>query len=124
MIDTVKGQDDAPLAMQLKVLLEQESRYQPKLSGLRVLEAAHDSGLRMTSRLRDFEVKDLLSLTRFFGFSTETFSLAVNLLDRFLALMKVVRDTLEESIYICVQFPPLCLTVPNCRVGCGKLYFF
>nr|XP_023647339.1 cyclin-G1 [Paramormyrops kingsleyae] len=89
MIDTVKGQDGVPLAMQLKVLLEQESRYQPKLSGLRVLEAAHDSGLRMTSRLRDFEVKDLLSLTRFFGFSTETFSLAVNLLDRFLALMKI-----------------------------------
>lgn len=43
----------------------------------------------MTARLRDFEVKDLLSLTQFFGFDTETFSLAVNLLDRFLSRMKV-----------------------------------
>ena len=43
----------------------------------------------MTARLRDFEVKDLLSLTQFFGFDTETFSLAVNLLDRFLSKMKV-----------------------------------
>uniref|UniRef100_A0A8D2MTB6 Cyclin G1 n=2 Tax=Zonotrichia TaxID=44387 RepID=A0A8D2MTB6_ZONAL len=43
----------------------------------------------MTARLRDFEVKDLLSLTQFFGFHTETFSLAVNFLDRFLSKMKV-----------------------------------
>ncbi|KAJ8348061.1 hypothetical protein SKAU_G00266500 [Synaphobranchus kaupii] len=43
----------------------------------------------MTPRLRDFEVKDLLSLTRFFGYSAETFSLAVSLLDRFLSVMKI-----------------------------------
>nr|KAF6477929.1 hypothetical protein HJG59_010822 [Molossus molossus] len=43
----------------------------------------------MTARLRDFAVKDLLSLTQFFGFNTETFSLAVNLLDRVLSKMKV-----------------------------------
>ena len=56
---------------------------------MRLTESAHDNGLRMTARLRDFEVKDLLSLTKFFGFDTETFSLAVNLPDRFLSKMKV-----------------------------------
>ena len=60
-----------------------------KVCSLRLIESAHDNGLRMTARLRDFEVKDLLSLTQFFGFDTETFSLAVNLLDRFLSKMKV-----------------------------------
>jgi cyclin G1 len=43
----------------------------------------------MIAKLWDFEGKDLLSLTQFFGFDTETFSLAVNLLDRFLCKMKV-----------------------------------
>lgn len=43
----------------------------------------------MSVRLRDFEVKDLITLTQFFGFNAETFSLAVNLLDRFLSKMKV-----------------------------------
>jgi cyclin G1 len=43
----------------------------------------------MTVTLGGFEVKDLLSLTQFFGFHTETSSLAVNLLDRFLSKMKV-----------------------------------
>ncbi|XP_004696828.1 cyclin-G1 [Echinops telfairi] len=77
------------LLPQLNALLELESRCQPKLCGLRLIESAHDNGLRMTARLRDFEVKDLLSLTQFFGFDTETFSLAVNLLDRFLSKLKV-----------------------------------
>uniref|UniRef100_A0A8C8F3H2 Cyclin-like domain-containing protein n=1 Tax=Oncorhynchus tshawytscha TaxID=74940 RepID=A0A8C8F3H2_ONCTS len=86
MLPTVTG---LPFAVQLKALTDQEFRYQPKLSGLRIIETAHDNGLRMTARLREYEVKDLLSLTRFFGFSAETFSLAVNLLDRFLAVMKI-----------------------------------
>ncbi|XP_060053046.1 cyclin-G1 isoform X2 [Erinaceus europaeus] len=73
----------------LSALLEQEPRSLPKASGLRLMEAGHDGGLRMTARLRDFEVRDLLSLTQFFGFATETFSLAVNLLDRFLSAVKV-----------------------------------
>nr|XP_045010969.1 cyclin-G1-like [Jaculus jaculus] len=77
------------LLHQPNTLLEQESRCQPKVCGLKLIESAHDNGLRMTARLRDFEVKDLLSLTQFFGFDTETFSLAVNLLDRFLSKMKV-----------------------------------
>ncbi|KAM4622098.1 cyclin-G1 [Polymixia lowei] len=89
MIDTVTGPGPLPFAVQLKALIDQEGRYQPKLSGLRLIEGAHDNGLRMTTRLREFEVKDLLSLTRFFGFSSDTFSLAVNLLDRFLSVMKI-----------------------------------
>ncbi len=89
MIDQVTGAGALPFAVQLKALLDQEARSQPRLCGLRVIETAQDNGLRMTVKLRDFQVRDLLSLTRFFGFSSETFSLAVNVLDRFLAVMKV-----------------------------------
>uniref|UniRef100_A0A667YWZ0 Cyclin G1 n=1 Tax=Myripristis murdjan TaxID=586833 RepID=A0A667YWZ0_9TELE len=89
MIDTATGAGPLPFAAQLKALIDQEGRYQPKLTGLRLIEGAHDNGLRMTTRLREYEVKDLLSLTRFFGFSAETFSLAVSLLDRFLSVMKI-----------------------------------
>uniref|UniRef100_A0A8C3BL53 Cyclin G1 n=1 Tax=Cairina moschata TaxID=8855 RepID=A0A8C3BL53_CAIMO len=88
MIETLVSTEAQELLYQLTALLEQELRCQPKASGLRLIEAAHDNGLRMTARLRDFEVKDLLSLTQFFGFHAETFSLAVNFLDRFLSKMK------------------------------------
>ncbi|XP_070595581.1 cyclin-G1 [Erythrolamprus reginae] len=89
MIDTFATNGTQELLVRLSALLDQELRYQPKLSGLRMIESSHDHGLRMTARLRDFEVKDLLSLIQFFGFCTETFSLAVNYLDRFLSKMKV-----------------------------------
>lgn len=89
MIDTVTAPGALPFAVQLKALMDVEGRYQPKLSGLRLIESAQDNGLRMTARLRELEVKDLLSLTRFFGFSSETFSLAISLLDRFLSVMKI-----------------------------------
>ncbi|TRY98763.1 hypothetical protein DNTS_025500 [Danionella cerebrum] len=89
MIDRVNRAGSLPFAVQLKALLDQEARYQPKLIGLRIIESAQDNGLRMTVKLRDFQVRDLLSLTRFFSFRAETFSLAVNLLDRFLAVMKI-----------------------------------
>ncbi|CAL8355424.1 unnamed protein product [Merluccius merluccius] len=89
MIDTLTGSGPVPFAVQLKALIDREGHYQPKLSGLRLIEGANDNGLRMTARLREFEVKDLLSLTRFFGFCSETFSLAVSLLDRFLSVMKI-----------------------------------
>ncbi|MEQ2205373.1 Cyclin-G1 [Xenoophorus captivus] len=69
--------------------MDLEGRCQPKLTGLRLIETAQDNGLRMTARLRELEVKDLLYLCRFFGFSSETFSLAVSLLDRFLSIMKI-----------------------------------
>ncbi|XP_028272259.1 cyclin-G1 [Parambassis ranga] len=89
MIDTVTGPVAQPFAVQLKALMDLEGRYQPKLSGLRLIESSQDNGLRMTTRLRELEVKDLLSLTRFFGFSSDTFSLAISLLDRFLSVMKI-----------------------------------
>jgi len=89
MIDTVTTPGALPFAVQLKALTDVEGRYQPKLSGLRLIESAQDNGLRMTARLRELEVKDLLSLTRFFGFSSETFSLTTSLLDRFLSVMKI-----------------------------------
>lgn len=91
MIDTVTGPGTQPFAVQLKALTDLEGRYQPKLSGLRLIESSQDNGLRMTTRRRELEVKDLLSLTRFFGFSSETFSLAISLLDRFLSVMKVCK---------------------------------
>lgn len=43
----------------------------------------------VSAKCRNAKVEDLWSLTSFFGFSTQTFVLAVNLLDRFLAIMKV-----------------------------------
>lgn len=89
MIDTVTGPGAQPFAVQLKALTDLEGRYQPKLTGLRLIESSQDNGLRMTARLRELEVKDLLSLTRFFGFSSDTFSLAISLLDRFLSVMKI-----------------------------------
>jgi len=89
MIDAVTGCGTKPFAVQLKAMTDLEGRYQPKLSGLRLIEASQDNGLRMTTRLRELEVKDLLSLTRFFGFNSDTFSLAISLLDRFLSVMKI-----------------------------------
>uniref|UniRef100_A0A8C7SHQ1 Cyclin-like domain-containing protein n=1 Tax=Oncorhynchus mykiss TaxID=8022 RepID=A0A8C7SHQ1_ONCMY len=43
----------------------------------------------VSAKCRNAKVEDLWSLASFFGFSTQTFVLAVNLLDRFLAIMKV-----------------------------------
>ncbi|XP_044767640.1 LOW QUALITY PROTEIN: cyclin-G1-like [Neomonachus schauinslandi] len=94
MIEVLTTTDSQKLLYQLNALLEQELRCQPKVCGLRLIESTHDNGLRMTAKLRDFEVKDL-SLTQFFGFDTETFSLAVNLLDRLLSKMKVQPKYLE-----------------------------
>lgn len=91
MIDTVTEPGAQPFGVQVKALMDSEARYQPKLSGLRLIETSQDNGLRMTTRLRELEVKDLLSLTRFFGFSSDTFSLAISLLDRFLSVMKVCK---------------------------------
>lgn len=108
MIDTVTGPVSLPFIAQLKALTDLEARYQPKLSGLRVIETAPDNGLRMTTRLRELEVKDLLSLTRFFGFSSETFSLAISVLDRFLSVMKIQPKHLSCvglcCFYIAVKF--------------------
>ncbi|KAG8134310.1 hypothetical protein E2320_007438 [Naja naja] len=54
-------------------------------------------------RLRNAKVEDLWSLVNFFGFATETFVLAVNILDRFLALMKVKPKHLSCIGVCCFQ---------------------
>lgn len=48
------------------------------------------NGNGVSAKCRDARVEDLWSLTSFFGYSTQTFVLAVNLLDRFIAMMKVI----------------------------------
>ncbi|EHB14531.1 Cyclin-G1 [Heterocephalus glaber] len=88
MIEVLITTDSQKLLHQLNTLLEQEASCRAKVCSLRLIESAYDNGLRMTARLRDFEVKDL-HLTQFFGFDTETFFLAVNLLNRFLSKMQV-----------------------------------
>ncbi|XP_006010658.1 cyclin-G2 [Latimeria chalumnae] len=77
------------LLKQLNHHLEQESKFQPKESGLNLIESTSENDNSICPRLRDAKVEDLWSLTNFFGFSTGTFVLAVNLLDRFLAILKV-----------------------------------
>ncbi|XP_009884790.1 PREDICTED: cyclin-G2 [Charadrius vociferus] len=54
-------------------------------------------------RQRNAKVEDLWSLTNFFGFATETFVLAANILDRFLALMKVKPKHLSCIGVCCFQ---------------------
>lgn len=43
----------------------------------------------VSAKCRDTRVEELWGLTSFFGYSTQTFVQAVNLLDRFLTIMKV-----------------------------------
>lgn len=56
------------------------------LSITRVLFQNHNG---VSAKSRDTRVGELWGLTSFFGYSTQTFVQAVNLLDRFLAIMKV-----------------------------------
>lgn len=117
--------DAVRLMKELKLNHEQEGLYLPKEMGLKLIEAAAEvrfnrapdraplrvawwrritqPGLfgfqgdsRISARGRDSKVEDLWSLTSFFGYSTKTFVLAVNLLDRFLAMIKV-RDHPEAN---------------------------
>lgn len=73
----------------LNLYLDQEQRFQPRERGLSLIEATPENDNTLCPRLRNAKVEDLRSLTNFFGSCTETFVLAVNILDRFLALMKV-----------------------------------
>ncbi|XP_053574558.1 cyclin-G1 isoform X2 [Bombina bombina] len=57
MIETLVTSEAQELLYQLNSLLEQEIKCQPKACGLRLIETSHDNGLRMTARLRDFEVQ-------------------------------------------------------------------
>ncbi|XP_066567019.1 cyclin-G2 [Amia ocellicauda] len=77
------------LLKQLKVHLEQEENYLPKETGLNLIQSSLENDSSISAKSRDAKVEDLWSLTNFFRYSTQTFVLAVNLLDRFLAMMKV-----------------------------------
>lgn len=78
------------LMRELIANFEQERNYLPKETGLRLIESTGENDSRgISAKCRDTKVEDLWSLTSFFGYSTQTFVLAVNLLDRFLAMMKV-----------------------------------
>ncbi|KAI3361908.1 hypothetical protein L3Q82_001986 [Scortum barcoo] len=81
--------DAFKLMKELRVNYEQEVYYLPKETGLRLIESTTQNDCRISAKCRDAKVEDLWSLTSFFGYSTQTFVLAVNLLDRFLAMMKI-----------------------------------
>lgn len=83
------GDEDVQLFGLLNLYLEREPRFQPREKGLSLIEATPENDNTLCPRLRNAKVEDLRSLTNFFGSCTETFVLAVNILDRFLALMKV-----------------------------------
>ncbi|XP_076850486.1 cyclin-G2 [Brachyhypopomus gauderio] len=76
------------LMKELKANCEQEMYYLPRESGLNLIESTTEQGKGISAKCRNAKVEDLWSLTSFFGYSTETFVLAVNLLDRFLAIIK------------------------------------
>lgn len=105
--------DAFKLMKELRLNYELEGQYLPKETGLSLIASsvqvsclsffkqrwrwAYFNGLRrafqderrISAKCRDARVEDLWSLTSFFGYSTQTFVLAVNLLDRFLAMMRV-----------------------------------
>ncbi|XP_019967541.1 cyclin-G2 [Paralichthys olivaceus] len=81
--------DAYKLMKELRVNYEQEVFYLPKETGLSLIESSTQDDSRISAKCRDAKVEDLWSLTSFFGYSTQTFVLAVNLLDRFLAMMRI-----------------------------------
>ncbi|RVE67770.1 hypothetical protein OJAV_G00085200 [Oryzias javanicus] len=83
---------DGLLLQKLKVCCAKEDSFLPRETGLKLMEstpAENSSGV--SAKCRDSRVEELWGLTTFFGYSTHTFVQAVNLLDRFLTLMKVQR---------------------------------
>ncbi|CAL8341642.1 unnamed protein product [Arctogadus glacialis] len=81
--------DAFKLMKELRANYEQEGYYIPKETGLNLIESTEQNGAGISAKCRDAQVEDLWGLSSFFGYSTQTFVLAVNLLDRFLALMRV-----------------------------------
>lgn len=81
--------DAFKLMKELRVNYDQEVHYLPKVAGLVFIESTVPGDSRISAKCRDAKVEDLWSLTSFFGYSTQTFVLAVNLLDRFLAMMRI-----------------------------------
>lgn len=86
---TVPGVDSL-LLKELKTCCAQEQNFLPKEAGLKLMESSStEIHSRVSAKSRDTRVEELWSLTSFFGYSTQTFVQAVNLLDRFLTIMKV-----------------------------------
>ncbi|XP_034751761.1 cyclin-G2 [Etheostoma cragini] len=81
--------DAFKLMKELRVNYEQEAHFLPKETGLSLIESTTEDDNRISAKCRDAKVEDLWSLTSFFGYSTQTFVLAVNLLDRFLAMIRI-----------------------------------
>lgn len=81
---------DGLLLKKLKLCCAKEASFLPRDSGLRIIEAAPaENHNAVSARCRDANVEELWGLTSFFGYSTQTFVQAVNMLDRFLTIMKV-----------------------------------
>uniref|UniRef100_A0A2K6KN23 Cyclin-G2 n=1 Tax=Rhinopithecus bieti TaxID=61621 RepID=A0A2K6KN23_RHIBE len=78
------GREGVQLLGLLNLYLEQEERFQPREKGLSLIEATPENDNTLCPGLRNAKVEDLRSLANFFGSCTETFVLAVNILDRFL----------------------------------------
>lgn len=78
------------LLKELKTCCAKEQSFLPREAGLKQMESTStESRGGVSAKSRDTRVEELWSLTSFFGYSTQTFVQAVNLLDRFLTIMKV-----------------------------------
>ncbi|KAM8760798.1 cyclin-G2-like [Acanthopagrus schlegelii] len=81
---------DSLLLKELKSCCAREFNFLPRETGLKLMESASaESHSTVSAKCRDARVEELWGLTSFFGYSTQTFVQAVNLLDRFLTIMKV-----------------------------------
>ncbi|XP_040899269.1 cyclin-G2-like [Toxotes jaculatrix] len=81
---------DSLLLKELKSCCAKEYNFLPRETGLKLMESAStENHSGVSAKCRDTRVEELWGLTSFFGYSTQTFVQAVNLLDRFLAIMKV-----------------------------------
>ncbi|XP_054630919.1 cyclin-G2-like [Dunckerocampus dactyliophorus] len=78
---------DRSLVRELKSCCALEDNFLPRKSGLKMMESTENvSGV--SAKCRDARVEELWGLTSFFGYGTHTFVQAVNLLDRFLTVVK------------------------------------
>ncbi|KAM4853215.1 LOW QUALITY PROTEIN: cyclin-G2-like [Thomomys bottae] len=111
------GGENVQLLGLLSFYLEQEQRFQPREKGLSLIEATPENDNAFCSRLRNAKVEDLRSLANFFGSCTETFVLAVNVLDRFLALMKVKPKYLS-CIDVCCFLLAAGTVEEECNIPC------
>ncbi|TDH13306.1 hypothetical protein EPR50_G00053720 [Perca flavescens] len=81
---------DSLLLKELKSCRANEYNFLPREAGLKLMESAStENHSGVSAKCRDTRVEELWGLTSFFGYSTQTFVQAVNLLDRFLSIMKV-----------------------------------